>query len=65
MAYLSNQKAVVTRQRHRHIRRIDITKLSIGHAAEMPPHETRNLQRVYILKPHETFCSPLEVLKFW
>lgn len=64
IVYLSDQKAVITRQRDRHCRHIDIYRLSIADSLETTPHKACNLEGINILQPHQPISSPLEVFQF-
>lgn len=62
--YLSNQKAVVTRQRDRHCGQVDINRFAISDSLETTPYEARNLESIHILQPHQPLSGPLEVFQF-
>lgn len=64
MMYLSNQKAVISRQQYRDCGHDDINRLPISDSLETTPHEAPNLEGVHVLQPHQSPGSPLEVLQF-
>lgn len=62
--YLSNQKAVITRQQDRHCGQVDISGLAVSDSLETTLYEARNLERIHILQPHQPLGSSLEVFPF-
>ena len=64
LVYLSNQKAVITRQWHRDRGHADISRLSICDSLEATPHEALHPETVHILEPHQALGGPLEVFQF-
>lgn len=62
--YLSNQKAVITRQWDGHCGQVDIDRLAISDSLETTPNKARYLESIHILQPHQPFGGPLEVLQF-
>lgn len=62
--YLSDQKAVITRQWDGHCGQVDISGLAISDSLETTLYKARNLKSVDVLKPHQPLSSPLEVLQF-
>lgn len=62
--YLSNLKAVITRQRDRDCRQVDVDRLAISDSLETTPYETRDLESIHILQPHQRLGGSLEVFQF-
>lgn len=62
--YLSNQEAVIPRQRDRHRRPVDINRLAFSHSLEKTPYEAGHLENIHILQPHQPLGGPLEVFQF-